>query len=234
VSRNRVIALASLGAIVALSLILTPGFTAGFLTKSKAKALFFTKSQSDSRYLTQAQADSRYLTPSQGDGRYLTPSQGDGRYLPVTGQIRLNANPMSWVTTANVSGIPVGHESGATDLGPTAATATVNASIAPTMPTELMGKPLTLVGVNACYTNIQTTLTAVKVNTTTNTAGNPSSSLLVTDGTARTDDACRNYTPSTPHAVGQNEDISLEFDVSFPGTPSSLFAAGRATFIFQL
>jgi hypothetical protein len=139
------------------------------------------------------------------------------------------------VNTNAASNLPPNPEIGATGFGPTASSVTMTAAIEPTLPNELVGQPVSLVGVNACYNNNQTTLTSVRVNTTTNTSGSPATGApLVEDNTARTDDACRDYNLSSPHLIGGTEDISLAFGVSFPGTPGSFFSAGRATFIFQL
>jgi hypothetical protein len=235
--RGRTIGLAALCAVVAAGVILTPGFGASFLTKFKAKKLFYTKSESDSRYLTQGQADSRYLTPSQGDSRYLTPSQANGNFLPASGAIRINASPMTWQKISGAPGIDtLGQHptSGVTTFGGSSgALNDVPVAIEPTLPTVLVGKPLTFVGVNACYGTDNTTLDTVRINLTANSTGLGNGSELLLDTTDRTDDACRDYTLSTPHVMAPTEDINLEFDVDYSSN-AQFFHAERATFIFQL
>jgi hypothetical protein len=241
-SRPRLIGFVALGAIVAFSLLLVPGFGASVLTKVKAKKLFYTKSESDSRYLTPSQGDSRYLTPSQGDGRYLTPSAGDGRYLPSSGQIRVNASPMTWQKISAAPGIDVLGQhpttGGTTFGGSTMALQDVPISIEPTQPTVLVGKPLTFVGVNVCYANDQapdptTTLDVVRISLTTNATGGGNISFLLIDNTDRTDINCRDYILTTPHVLAPTDDISVELAVDYSAN-AAFFNAGRATFIYQL
>jgi hypothetical protein len=235
-SRPWVIGMAALGAIVAFSLLLAPGFGASFLTKFKAKKLFYTKSQSDGRYLNQSQADARYLTPGQGDSRYLTPGTGDARYLPDSGEIRVNASPMTWQKTSGAINIGVNPSIGSTGFGgSTGAIDNLPVAIEPTLPTVLAGKPLAFVGANVCYINdTQTTIDVARINITTNTTGGGNTNTLLIDNTDRTDDACRTYTPTAgPHVMAPEEDISVELTVDY-GTNAQFFNAGRATFIFEL
>jgi hypothetical protein len=242
-SRGRVIGFGALGAVIALSLMLTPGFSASFLTKFKAKKLFYTKSESDSRYLTPGQGDSRYLTPGQGDSRYLTPSQGNAQYLPASGEIRLNASPLTWQKISAAPGIDVLGErpglGGTTFGGSTMALQDVPIAIEPTLPTVWVGKPVTLVGINACYINDQapdptTTLDTVRVEITTNDTGSGNTGApLLTDTTDRNDTACRDYTLPTPHVMAPGEDIALDFAIDYSST-AAFFTAGRVSFIFQI
>jgi hypothetical protein len=233
VSRGRVV----IGGAVALvvgAVAISPAIGGpGFLTKKKASKIFAKK---DDAY-TKADADARFLTPSQGDSRYLTPGQGDSRYLPASGQIRVNASPMTWQKTSGAPGIdtlPERPEPGFTTFGGSSmALSDVPVAIEPTLPTVLVGKPLTFVGVNACYvTDPITTLDTVRINLTTNTNGSGNTSALLTDTIDRTDDACRDYTPTTPHPLAPGDDISLEFAVDYSAN-AGFFGAGRATFILQ-
>jgi hypothetical protein len=239
--------LIALGAIAAISLMLTPSFSASVLTKFKAKKLFYTKGQSDSRYLTPSQGDSRYLTPGAGDARYLTPGSGDARYLtpgtgdarylPDNGQIRINASPMTWQKISGAPGIDTLGQNpsiGGTSFGGSSgALSDVPVAIEPTMPTVLVGRPLTFVGVNVCYGTDQTTLDTVRINVTTNSNGSGNTNSPLIDGTDRTDDACRDYTLSTPHLLAPGDDVSLELAVDYSSN-AQFFFAGRATFVFQL
>jgi hypothetical protein len=185
-------------------------------------------------YLTQADADGRYLTPGAGDGRYLTATQGDGRYLQASGEIRLNAPPMMWQKTNAGSSDKQLPSIGSTSFGNTTGATSDEVLIQPTVPNALLGKPLTLVAIEACYaTTTNSTLDTVFVHTTTNDTGvTAGGSPLLTDTTDRTDDACRTYTLPTPHTLAPDEDVSLGFDVDF-STNAASFTAGRATFIFQ-
>jgi hypothetical protein len=207
------------------------------LAEDFAPGQVLTPSQGDSRYLTPTQGDDRYLTPTQGDGRYLTPTQGDGRYLPASGQIQLNASPLTWQKISAAPGVdtlPQRPSIGATSFGGSSgALSDVPVAIEPTLPTVLVGKPLKFVGVNACYaTDAVTTLDTVMIHLTTNAAGSGNTSQLLTDPTNRTDIACRDYTLPTPHALAPGEDVSLEYDVNY-STNAGFFTAGRATFIFE-
>lgn len=238
------LALAAAVALVAAGLVISPAFGGpGFLTKKKASKLYakkksvYTKAAADGRFMTPGQADGRYLTPSQADGRYLTQSQADGRYLPAGGEIRVNASPMTW---QKISGAPGVNELaelpglGETTFGgSTKALSGVPVAIQPTLPTVLAGRPLSLVGVNACYaTDAITTLTTARIQLTTNTNGVGNTTTLLTDTTDRNDDACRDYTLSTPHQLSPDEDVALEFDVDYSAN-AGFFGAGRATFILQ-
>jgi hypothetical protein len=195
---------------------------------------FLTASEGDNRYLTAAAGDARYLSPSGGDARYLTASQGDGRYSPASGEIRLNASPMTWENTNATSTAVRSPDVGGTGFGDTPGATTASLVIEPTLPTVLLDRPLTLIGVNACYaTTTDSTLTRVRINTTTNTTGIANGGTpLVDDTTARTDNNCRDYTLPTPHVLATNEDVSLQYDVSYSQNAAS-FTAGRATFIFR-
>ena len=188
-------------------------------------------------YLTASQANSRYLTPGQANSRYLTRSQGDARYLPSSGQIRLNASPMTWQKISAAPGIDtLGQRPGIGETsfgGSSGALDDVPVAIQPTMPTVLVGKPLTFVGVNACYaTDPVTTLDTARIWVTANTSGIGNSSQLLTDTTNRTDDACRDYMLPTPRVLAPGEDVSFEFDVDYSAN-AGFFSAGRATFIFR-
>jgi hypothetical protein len=243
----RVIGLIALCTVAVCALTLTPSFSASFLTKFRAKNLFYTKSQSDSRYLTPSQGDSRYLTPTQGDSRYLTPSQGDSRYLtptqgdsrylPASGEIRVNASPLTWRKITAAVTIGENPSTGSTSFGgSTSAIADLPVAIEPTLPTVLVGKPLTFVGVNVCYsTDPITTIDVALVNLTTNTNGAANTSALLTDNTDRgpSEHACRDYTLPTPHALAPGDDVSFQFDVNYSAN-AGFFSAGRATFIFRL
>jgi hypothetical protein len=235
---GRIVGLTALCAAVVVALIVTPGFSASFLTKGKAKSLFFTKSQSDSRYLTPGQADAKYLTPSQADGKYLTPNQGDASYLPASGEIKVNADPMTWMNLnggVTFSGFLQRATTGGTIFGGSSgAIVDLPVAIEPTLPTVLAGKTLTFVGVEACYNNDGTTIDQTRINLTTNTSGSTSTNSILLDATDRTDDACRTYAPTAgPHVLAPNEDVSLEFDVNYSAN-AQFFTGERATFIFQL
>ena len=168
---------------------------------------------------------------------FLTPSQGDGRYLPASGQIRLNASPLTWQKISAAPGIDtLGQRpsiGGTTFGGSSMALDNVPVAIEPTLPTVLVGKPLTFVGVNVCYaTDPITTLDTARISLTTNTSGGGNTSDLFIDTTNRTDDACRDYTLPAPHVLAPEEDVSLSFEVDYSAN-AGFFHAGRATFIFQ-
>jgi len=253
-ARQGLIAISAIVALIVAGLAISPAFGGpGFLTKKKASKLYakkksvytkaaadaryLTPSQADSRYLTQSQADGRYLTQGQADSRYLTQSQADGRYLPADGPIRINASPMTWQKISAAPGIdtlPQRPEIGATGFGGSSmALSNVPVAIQPTLPTELVGRPLTFVGVNACYaTDAITTLSTVWIHLTTNTNGSGNTEDLLIDTTDRNDDNCRDYTLPTPHTMAPGEDISLQYSVDYSAN-AGFFSAGRATFIFQ-
>ena len=197
-------------------------------TKAQADNQFYAKAQSDERYYTKTQADDQFFSKSQSDDRYYTKAQSDSNFLSATGEIRINASPQDWVNPG--SAVITNPTSNATSFlsGPTASTFV---TVAPTLPTVLAGKPLRLVGVNACYytTNL-TTVTAAAVSRTTDD-GSPSGGQLVSDGTDRTDDACRDYLLPTPVTLGPQDNVDMEFFVDFAGGGGNTFTAGRATFI---
>lgn len=208
-------------------------------TAKHLRKIFYTKSDADARFLTPAQGDGRYLTPAQGDGRYLTPAQGDERYLSASGEIRLNASPLDWVkVNPAITQVPEAKPSiGATTFGgSTAAASAVPFAISPTLPTVLIGRPLALVGVEACYsTNEITTLTAAKIFVTRNTSGVGSTSLPFIDPTDRgpNESACRAYLLPDPLPLLPQDDVAFEFDVDYSAN-AGFFHAKRATFILRV
>jgi hypothetical protein len=106
--------------------------------------------------------------------------------------------------------------------------------IAASMPTELEGRTMKLVRVNACYaTPNATTLDQVTLSVTTNTTGSANTTSPLADPTDRTDDACRDYTPTTPITLGPGTTVALSYSVSFAGGGGNQFVAGRATFYLE-
>lgn len=169
---------------------------------------------------------------------YLTQSQADTRYLPASGEIRLNASPMTWQKISAAPGIDaLGQRpsTGVTTFGSSSMPLEdVPIAIEPTLPTLLAGEQLTFVGVSACYaTSPITTLDVVRINLTTNADGSPNTSELLIDTTDRTDEACRDYMLQTPHALGPEDDVNLEFGIDYSAA-GGFFHAGRVTFIFEL
>jgi hypothetical protein len=220
---------------------LAPAFSSGLdpmlktkaLTKSKAKKLFYTKKAADSRFLSKADADSRFYSKSESDGRYLTKQAADESYLGTDGATILQASPLTWEQTNAAASVQVQKGSDGIFLtSGVAASPTV--AIGPTVPSELQGQPMRLLRVNACYlTPNATTVTAARIQLATVTAGPASISSPVVDATPRTDDACRDYTPSSPVEVGPNQYVTFEFSVNFPGGGGQSFGATRATFYVE-
>lgn len=208
----RGVVLLAIGMLAAGALSLSPATAGKFLTKKKANKLF--------------------LTPAEGDSMFITPAEGDASYLPATGELRLNASPMTWQKTnaAATQVSPAEQSIGSTTFGgSTSAVQDVPFSISPTLPTVLSGRSLELVGVNACYVTDSTTIDNAQIHVTNN--GN--TSMLLDDPTNRSDDDCMSATLGTPRPIAATEDVTFGFIVDYSSNGQS-FSAGRATFIFNI
>ena len=235
--------LLTIGMLAAATLSIAPATAGKFLTKKRALRLFYPRAEADARFIEVGEKATSAGTADNADTLdnidstgFLTPAQGDSSYLPATGELRINASPMTWQVISAAPGVPPSTPSiGSTTFGGSSGMVSdVPIAISPTLPTELNGRSLELVGVNACYaTDAVTTLDVARIQVTTNAAGAGSTSTLLTDTEDRTDINCRNYTLSTPEPIAPEDDIAMLFTVDY-STNAGFFSAGRATFILAI
>jgi hypothetical protein len=103
-----------------------------------------------------------------------------------------------------------------------------------TLPAALYGKALSFVGFQMCYgTNTGNSITQVNVEKDTQTSlGNGGVTAIVTDNTARTDAACRTYSPASPVPMTSSTQFGLFVIANWTTANTDLFL-GRVTAILQ-
>lgn len=230
-------------AVVVAAVVAVPGISApSFLTKRTAKQLFYTKAKSDARYYTKAQSDGRYYSKSdsddryysktESDDRYYTKADSDARYVPDGGETRISFSPAQWQKTNPVSPVQVNNQASDTSFTSGVADNTFIASLGGTLPVVLEGRPMNLVGVNACYATPNTpTLEAVQVHIQDTATNNTQT--VITDSTERSDDACRDYLASSPIPLDATDTVYVTYLVDFPGGGGQTFIAQRVTVILE-
>lgn len=186
-----------------------PGLGAGSFTKAAAKKLFYTKKQSTQRYYTKPQANALF----------------------GLGATRIAVSPALWKNTNPVSGIQGNQQASGTTFN-SGVIENVIMTVGGSIPTVLDGRPMQLLGINACYaTSNVAKLDSVRIQRTDNAANNTSSLLI--DNTEREDNACRDYILSSPAPLGSNDTVYAEYLVEFPGGGGQSFTAGQVTFILE-
>jgi hypothetical protein len=207
-------AVVGISAIAISGVVLTPSFSASFLTKRAAKGLFYTKQKSNARYYTKAQADAKFAPADSGGPTSISASAAEWQKSNPTFLAEPNPDPTG--TTINYGGE-------ATDQF---------FEIGADLPTVLNGAPMKLTGMDACYRTTDgandTTLKNVRIyrfDPETAATGQ-----VFEDQTDRTDDACRSYTLPTPAELQPTDVVYAEYLVGFPGGGFQNFRAGAVTF----
>lgn len=217
------VGLTVVAAVVVAAVVAVPGISApSFLTKRTAKQLFYTKTRSDARYYTKAQSD----------GRYYTKAASDTRYVPDGGETRISFSPAQWQKTNPVSPVQVNNQASDTSFTSGSTDNTFIASLGGSLPVVLEGRPMSLVGVNACYATPNTpTLEAVQVHIQDTATNNTEA--VITDSTERSDDACRDYLAPSPIPLDATDTVYVTYLVDFPGGGGQTFIAQRVTVILE-
>lgn len=104
-------------------------------------------------------------------------------------------------------------------------------SLQPSIPTVLYGRKLKLLGVELCYTaSTSAVLSYVEINTYTHTTGAGSRTLQFSDGTDRTDSACRYYKLPTPVLLTAEDGANIFINGTW-NTANYPLILGRTTFV---
>lgn len=106
-------------------------------------------------------------------------------------------------------------------------------SLHPTLPLSQTGTRLRFTGVELCYTaSANAVLSYVEINTYTHTNSAGSRTLQFSDGTDRTDSACRLYTLPTPYTLTPQDGVNVFVQGNWL-TALSPLSIGRTTFILE-
>jgi hypothetical protein len=150
---------------------------------------------------------------------------------PTNGLILISAGFGNWVPWFSTDPVDFSYYSGRTlasrPIGGT------YLSVQPDLPTVLYGRSLQLVGVEFCYlATASAVLDYVEINTYTHSTSSGTRDLRFSDGTDRTDGACRVYYLSTPYTLTAEDGVNFFIGVNWTVDYAS-FEIGRTTFILQ-
>ena len=186
------------------------------------------------------------ITFGYGDGTYRPDNaitrgemaamlQRQAEVPPDTGDILITPGNGDWVKLLAVDDISFNNYSNVTHVVK-ATTGDAFISIQPSIPTILYGRELQLVGVDFCYTAATNTyLNYVEIDTVTATDGPSDKTIQASDGTDRTDSACRYYTLPAPVTLTASDGVIFLIKIHWNtvGGPNSIFSLGRTTFVLQ-
>ena len=154
-------------------------------------------------------------------------------YVQNSGNIYVQLPYSSWVPRSSTDPLNITRYSDAIGFNRTA-TGFSDLTIGAAIPTSLYGKALAFAGFQMCYsTNTGNSISSVSVYQVTQTAaGNGGSSVVASDGTSRTDDACRTYAPASPITMTSADQFQIYLGVNWTTAGTEIWL-GRVTAILQ-
>ena len=151
-------------------------------------------------------------------------------FVRPSGLVLINAGFADWTPQNPSTTLDIGRNSNVATWQDSVAEL-VNFGAFPDLPVALYGKSLNLLGVELCYTaSANAKLTSVVVDSTvTTTSAYGPTTIGLSDGTVRTDAACRLYTLPTPLAL--NAETTAVAFVRLQFNAGGSFNMGRTTFV---
>jgi hypothetical protein len=149
---------------------------------------------------------------------------------PSSGLILISEGFANWRPFFSTDNVVFENYSNVTYLKKTS-TGTNYFSLQPSLPTALYGRNLKLLGVEFCYTaSSSAVFSYVEVNTFTHTNSAGARTLQFSDGTDRTDSACRYYVLPTPVTLTAEDGANIFIQGQW-NTANSPLLVGRTTFV---
>jgi hypothetical protein len=154
-------------------------------------------------------------------------------YVQNSGNIYVQVPYASWRPRSSTDPLNITYYSDTAGFNRTA-TGGSDLTIGAAIPTSLYGKALAFVGFQMCYgTNPGNSISSVSVYKVTQTAaGSGGETVVASDSTSRTDDACRTYSPASPITMTSSDQFQIYVFGSWTTAGTEIWL-GRVTAILQ-